>query len=90
MSNGENLIKENYENDKTIKNEKENTKKNINKNDMSKSQLKIMELKDLINNTNNYVNDVDLKVKKKTQELMTITAMKVLIIIKQDKMMSMK
>jgi hypothetical protein len=69
MSNGENLIKENYENDKTIKNEKENTKKNINKNDMSKSQLKIMELKDLINNTNNYVNDVDLKVKKENSRI---------------------
>ena len=69
MSNGENLIKENYENDKTIKNEKENTKKNINKNDMSKSQLRIMELKDLINNTNNYVNDVDLKVKKENSKI---------------------
>jgi len=69
ISNGENLIKENYENDRTIKNEKENTKKNINKNDMSKSQLKIMELKDLINNTNNYVNDVDLKVKKENSKI---------------------
>jgi hypothetical protein len=29
ISNGENMIKENYENDRTIKNEKENNKKNI-------------------------------------------------------------
>jgi hypothetical protein len=62
ISNGEHIINDNYDNDKTLKEEEE--KKNINKKDMSNSQLKIMELKEMINNATNIVNNVDLKVKQ--------------------------
>ena len=63
ISNGEHIINDNYDNDKTLKKEEEE-KKNINKKDMSNSQLKIMELKEMINNATNIVNNVDLKVKQ--------------------------
>ena len=67
ISNGEDLIKDNYDNDKTIKNEKEN--KNEKKKEMSNSQMKILELREMINNTNNLINDVDLKVKKESSKI---------------------
>ena len=58
------LIKENYENDHLEK--KENKDK---KQEMSKSQLKVLELKEMINNTNNIINDVDLKFKQETGKI---------------------
>ena len=53
ISNGEKIIKDNYENDKTIKKDGEEDKKKINNKDLSNSQLKIMELKENLKvNTN--------------------------------------
>ena len=54
ISNKGHLIKDNYDNDK-IENKES-------KNDISKSQLKILELKEMINNASNLINNVDLKI----------------------------
>ena len=58
------LIKENYEDDQLEKDEKKEKKY-----EMSKSQLKVLELKEMINNTNNIINDVDLKFKQESSKI---------------------
>jgi hypothetical protein len=58
------LIKENYEDDQLEKDENKEKKY-----EMSKSQLKVLELKEMINNTNNIINDVDLKFKQESSKI---------------------
>ena len=59
------LIKDNYDNDKIETNDNQNDKKE----DISKSQLKILELRELINNTNNIINNVDSKINQETSKV---------------------
>ena len=62
------LVKENYEKDNWKETGEEKKEIQIKK-DMSNSQIKILELREMINNTNNLINDVDLKVKKEFSKI---------------------